>query len=88
MGVNGFKLRATQTENCLIKKEELRGILVYVTLLARKYSAEVEEDGSKMGFVVLLFVYITVFNTTFPPPNFSTNYIVSYSLCYLNLMWF
>jgi hypothetical protein len=38
------------------KKEESRGILVYVTLLARKYSAEVEEDGSKMGFVVLFFV--------------------------------
>jgi len=84
VGVNGFKLRATQTENCLIKKEELRGILVYVTLLARKYSAEAEGNGRKMGFVVLPFVYITVFTTAFPPPNlasFSTNYIFSYNLC-------
>jgi hypothetical protein len=82
VGVNGFKLRATQTENCLIKKKNW-GEYWSVTLLARKYSTEAEENGHKMGLVVLPFVYITVFTTAFPPPNyFSTNYVVSYSLCY------
>lgn len=85
VGVNGFKLRATQTENCLIKKKNwgeywsmwrcwLESTLQRLKKMAAKWDL-LSYPSSTLRCLSPLSLLQTY-------ASFSTNYIVSYRLCY------